>query len=328
MPVHRAAVASLLVALAASAPAIRPSWAEDLPSHDSSPPCTLVVSNDESLSGCWEIGGGSETGEFLAAVGEHEVVLMRAWRTKDPRGLFRVGRRAGGSGAEPEIESEDVDSPYHRRGKALQTLQRHFARTAAIDSMAVEIHSDSAAVTNRVIESRLWVARTVRGRAGTTERRIDRYTYRETWWKSGPWILVGFDEIGAASWSLAESKARDLGFPRRAPRESAAKAPAGEPFWTDCGCKEGASLGEYDQGPTPMEAYSFDLASPTEATGMVLLLACVDKTGRACWIRVGQGVPGLDGKAIEYLRTWRFRPARLKGGAPAASWIQIPIMYH
>jgi len=303
------------------------SWADNLPTYESSSPCTLVVHNDGTFSGCWEVGGGSETGEFLAAVGEHEVGLMRAWRTKDTRGLFRIGKRAGGApNAEPDIDSEDVDSPYRRRGKTVPALQRYFKQTVAIDSMAVEIHSDSAAVANRVIESSVWVARTVRRRAGAPERRIDRYTYREHWLKMGPWVLLGFDEIGAKSWSLAEARTRDLGFPRRVPHE--AEASVGEPFWTDCGCTAQDALLEYDQGPSPVQSYSYDQSSLTGATGTVLLIACVDKGGKVCWIRVADGIPGLSERAAAYVRTWRFRPARLKGGASTGAWIQLPITYH
>jgi len=142
----------------------------------------------------------------------------------------------------------------------------------------------------------------------------------------GPWVLLGFDEIGASSWSLAQARTRDLGFPRRVPRDT--KASVGEPFWTDCGCVAQDAIVEYAQGPAPLGSYSYDQSSSTGPTGTVLLIACVNKGGRVCWIRVADGIPGLSERAADYVRTWRFRPARLKDGSPAAVWMQLPITYH
>jgi TonB family protein len=71
-----------------------------------------------------------------------------------------------------------------------------------------------------------------------------------------------------------------------------------------------------------------DEARKAKAQGMVLLLVVVGKDGRTYDIHVGQSLGmGLDEKAIEAVKVWRFRPATLNG-QPVATQIAVQVDFH
>jgi TonB family protein len=71
-----------------------------------------------------------------------------------------------------------------------------------------------------------------------------------------------------------------------------------------------------------------DEARKAKAQGMVLLLVVVGKDGHTYDIRVGQSLGmGLDEKAIEAVKVWRFRPATLNG-QPVATQIAVQVDFH
>jgi TonB family protein len=63
--------------------------------------------------------------------------------------------------------------------------------------------------------------------------------------------------------------------------------------------------------------------------GTVLLVAVITADGRATEIRVAKGLGlGLDEKAVEAVRTWRFRPALGPDGKPASVRQSIEVTFH
>ena len=78
---------------------------------------------------------------------------------------------------------------------------------------------------------------------------------------------------------------------------------------------------------SPEPSFS-DEARKAKHQGIVQLLLVVGKDGRPYGIRVGQTLGmGLDEKAIEAVRLWRFRPATLNG-QPVATQIAIQVEFH
>lgn len=71
-----------------------------------------------------------------------------------------------------------------------------------------------------------------------------------------------------------------------------------------------------------------DEARKSKTQGMVLLLLVVGRDGRPYDIRVGQSLGmGLDEKAMEAVKQWRFRPAT-KDGQPVATRIAVQVDFH
>ena len=71
-----------------------------------------------------------------------------------------------------------------------------------------------------------------------------------------------------------------------------------------------------------------DEARKAKQQGTVVLLLVVGKDGRTYNIRVGQSLGmGLDEKAIEAVRQWRFRPATYNG-QPVATQIAVEVDFH
>jgi len=63
--------------------------------------------------------------------------------------------------------------------------------------------------------------------------------------------------------------------------------------------------------------------------GSVLLIATITPDGKAIQISVVQGLGlGLDEKAIEAVRTWRFKPALGPNGKPAPVRQTIEVTFH
>jgi periplasmic protein TonB len=72
-----------------------------------------------------------------------------------------------------------------------------------------------------------------------------------------------------------------------------------------------------------------DEAVKAKYQGTVLLIAIITQEGRATDIHVAKGLGlGLDEKAIEAVRTWRFRPALGPDGKPAAVRQTIEVTFH
>jgi protein TonB len=71
-----------------------------------------------------------------------------------------------------------------------------------------------------------------------------------------------------------------------------------------------------------------DEARKAKQQGIVPLMLVVGKDGRPYDIHVRQSLGmGLDEKAIEAVRCWRFRPATLQG-QPVAARIAVEVNFH
>jgi protein TonB len=72
-----------------------------------------------------------------------------------------------------------------------------------------------------------------------------------------------------------------------------------------------------------------DEAVKAKYQGTVLLVAVITADGRATEIRIAKGLGlGLDEKAVEAVRTWRFRPALGPDGKPASVRQSIEVTFH
>jgi len=196
-------------------------------------PCTLTVFEDESYQGCEEarrqyeanefLGTEFETGKRLSVVAEHAISLMRAWRSKNLDLIFSRAIRGKGSrsvGMEVDFEGTPPRAYLMRETTRLE-LQRHFAETASIESMAVEVLADSAGTSSGEITTRFWIARTLGDCVHLGMKVVDRFDYRESWYpKQG--FLLGFEETGVREWSGAEAPAGALTFPHRFARRASA----------------------------------------------------------------------------------------------------------
>jgi TonB family protein len=86
--------------------------------------------------------------------------------------------------------------------------------------------------------------------------------------------------------------------------------------------KQGVTVPQVVFNPEP--SFS-DEARKAKAQGIVLLLVVVGKDGHTYDIRVGQSLGlGLDEKAIEAVKNWRFRPGTLNG-QPVATQIAVQV---
>jgi TonB family protein len=89
--------------------------------------------------------------------------------------------------------------------------------------------------------------------------------------------------------------------------------------------RNGVTMPEAIYSPEP--SFS-DEARKAKVQGIVLLMLIVGKDGRPYNIRVRQSLGmGLDEKAIEAVRDWRFRPANLNG-QPVATEIGVQVDFH
>lgn len=89
--------------------------------------------------------------------------------------------------------------------------------------------------------------------------------------------------------------------------------------------RNGVTFPEAIYSPEP--SFS-DEARKAKFQGVVLLMLVVGKDGRPYNIRVRQSLGmGLDEKAIEAVKNWRFRPATLKGQA-VATQIGVQVDFH
>jgi protein TonB len=89
--------------------------------------------------------------------------------------------------------------------------------------------------------------------------------------------------------------------------------------------KMGVTVPEVIFNPEP--SFS-DEARKMKAQGIVLLLLVVGKDGQTYDIRVRQSLGmGLDEKAIEAVKRWRFRPAT-RNGQPVATQIAVQVDFH
>jgi TonB family protein len=78
---------------------------------------------------------------------------------------------------------------------------------------------------------------------------------------------------------------------------------------------------------SPEPAFS-DEARKSKTQGVVVLMLVVGKDGHPYDVYVQQSLGmGLDEKAIEAVRSWRFRPATF-GGQPVATQIAVEVQFH
>ena len=96
----------------------------------------------------------------------------------------------------------------------------------------------------------------------------------------------------------------------------------------------GESKGRYAEGGSypsclycPDPAYT-DEAREAKMQGLVRLRVLVDADGRASRIELLQGLGlGLDERAVQTVRSWRFKPARDAAGRPAPASLIIELMF-
>ena len=89
--------------------------------------------------------------------------------------------------------------------------------------------------------------------------------------------------------------------------------------------QNGVTVPELVYSPEP--SFS-DEARKAKFQGIVLLIVVVGEDGRPHNIRVGQSLGmGLDEKAMEAVKNWRFRPAILNG-QPVATQIAVQVDFH
>jgi len=89
--------------------------------------------------------------------------------------------------------------------------------------------------------------------------------------------------------------------------------------------KLGVTVPEVIYNPEP--SFS-DEARKSKTQGMVMLLLVVGRDGRPYDIRVGQSLGmGLDEKAMDAVKRWRFRPATLNG-QPVETRIAVQVDFH
>ena len=101
----------------------------------------------------------------------------------------------------------------------------------------------------------------------------------------------------------------------------------------------GAGWGESEAGPyanvvsLPKCAYCPDPQYTDEARearlqGAVTLLVLVDADGRASQIRITQGIGlGLDERAVQAIRTWKFVPARDGARRAIPAWVTVEAVF-
>ena len=96
----------------------------------------------------------------------------------------------------------------------------------------------------------------------------------------------------------------------------------GEPHWPG---RNGVGYPECSYCPTPN--YSEE-ARKTKTQGAVTLQIVVGADGRASNIRVVRGLGmGLDERAVDTVRGWRFKPASGPGGKPVATEVLIEVTF-
>jgi protein TonB len=142
-------------------------------------------------------------------------------------------------------------------------------------------------------------------------------------------ILTPVDNIGLP-WmpdrnnSSGRGKGNTIG---DGPGDSIGSSPGDEAGWS-------GTPGFYHPGMTPPKcAYCpdpqyTDEAREAKVQGNVTLLVLVDADGRASQIRVAKGIGlGLDERAIEAIRGWRFTPARDAGHRPVPAWVTVEAIF-
>jgi TonB family protein len=78
---------------------------------------------------------------------------------------------------------------------------------------------------------------------------------------------------------------------------------------------------------TPDPQYS-EVARQFRFQGAVMLIADIDAEGRVSGLQVLRSIGmGLDAKALETVRTWKFRPS-LKDGVPVATQMNIEVSFN
>lgn len=77
--------------------------------------------------------------------------------------------------------------------------------------------------------------------------------------------------------------------------------------------------------PTPLYT---DEARQSKLQGMVTLVVLVGADGRPADLRVAKGIGfGLDERAMEAVRGWRFAPARDSARRTVATWVTIEVVF-
>lgn len=144
-----------------------------------------------------------------------------------------------------------------------------------------------------------------------------------------PRVLSPVDEIGLP-WmpgrnnSSGRGKGNTLG---DGTGDSIGSSPGDDAGW-------GEKQGFYKPGMTmPRCAYCPDAQYTDEAReakvqGSVTLRVLVDMDGRASQIRVVRGIGmGLDERAMQAIRGWKFVPARDAGHRPVSSWVTVETVF-
>jgi TonB family protein len=70
-----------------------------------------------------------------------------------------------------------------------------------------------------------------------------------------------------------------------------------------------------------------EFAKEARIEGRVVLRVWVDTNGEVINVKITEGVTGLNEAAVEAIKHWKFRPARMNG-KPVASSLEIPLEFH
>jgi periplasmic protein TonB len=97
--------------------------------------------------------------------------------------------------------------------------------------------------------------------------------------------------------------------------------------WAGQGTRDGGPYANLVTSPKcaycPDPQYT-DEAREAKVQGSVTLLVLVDAEGRASEIRVAKGIGlGLDERAMQAIREWRFTPARDAADRPVPAWVMV-----
>lgn len=284
-------------------------------------PCTITVYWDDSWTGCDEVEPESERGRLMAAAGENAIVVMRAWRRRNPELIV------------PAVQDTSVarrEAVEARRKEFADLLRREMARTFAVDSMAVRIASDSLGESEALLRTRYWLARSVLQGKEPVTRQIGWVDYFESWRKvGGRWVLESIEESDELAWHLGVDVARPNQFPTRPGKTMTATE-----IWERKAGRErdiGVDPSEVALKPEPVTTIQPrypEFAREAQIQGTVVLEVLVTSDGHVANVRVIKGVTGLNEAAMDAVKRWVFKPALNRSGDPIDAWFEVPFDFH
>lgn len=145
---------------------------------------------------------------------------------------------------------------------------------------------------------------------------------------NAPSVLTSVDKLGLP-WMRDDSNSEGPG-----DRHTIGSAPGNTMGYGGSGqAGEGGPDGYWRGGTLPSCAYCplplyTDEARQVRTQGIVTLRVLVGADGRASDIRVVRGIGyGLEERAMQTVRAWKFNPARNSNHRPAAAWVIIEVVF-